>query len=67
MQRLTLVQGNGVYHVCEDFAIDDWLRERILASEEELIRERGCVSHLLPNGGPAACSITQETSLPGES
>ena len=67
MQKaFTLVQGDGVYHICEDFAIDDWLRERILASEDELIRERECVSHLLPNAGPAACRITQETSLPGE-
>ena len=61
------LQGEGRHHVCDDFAIDDWLREKILASEDELIRERECVSHLLPNAEPAACRITQETSLPGES
>ncbi|CAK0750664.1 hypothetical protein CVIRNUC_002008 [Coccomyxa viridis] len=60
-------QGEGRYHVCDDFAIDDWLREKILESEDELIRERECVSHLLPNAEPAACRIMRETSLPGES
>ncbi len=61
------LQGEGRYHVCDDFAIDDWLREKILESEDELIRERECVSHLLPNAEPAACRIMRETSLPGES
>ena len=61
-----LLQGEGRYHVCDDFAINDWLREKILASEDELVRERECVSHLLPGAEPATCRITQETSLPGE-
>jgi len=63
------MQGNGVYHICDDFAIDDWLREKILASEDELMWERDCVAHLLPNHGPASCQITestQDSSLPGE-
>ena len=36
------------------------------ASEEELLKERACVSHLIPNAPPAACEITQDTMLPGE-
>jgi hypothetical protein len=37
------------------------------ASEEELLKERACVSHFIPNAAPAACEITLDTSLPGES
>jgi malate dehydrogenase (NADP+) len=58
--------GDGDYEVVPDFVIDDWLRDKIKASEKELIKERGCVMHLLPNGGIGVCEITEDTMLPGE-
>eukprot|EP00803_Ostreobium_quekettii_P006890 evm.model.scf_64.17 EVM.evm.TU.scf_64.17 scf_64:137910-142967(+) len=57
--------GNGDYEVIPGFAMDEWLREKIRASEEELVRERECVSHLIGLEG-GACSITKDTMLPGE-
>lgn len=47
--------------------IDDWLREKIRATEDELLKEKACVAHLLPNPPPGAvCEITEDTMLPGE-
>ncbi|CAL8462477.1 g2010 [Coccomyxa elongata] len=60
-------KGDGQYEIVDDFLIDEWLDEKIMASEAELLKERGCVSHLIPNAPPAACEITQDTMLPGES
>lgn len=57
--------GDGNYEVVPDFVIDDWLRDKIKASEQELIRERDCVSHLIGLEG-ASCIITEDTMLPGE-
>ena len=42
-----LQQGDGSYEVIPDFEIDDWLRAKIQASEEELLKERDCVGHLV--------------------
>ena len=61
-------KGDGNYEVCDDFIIDDWLRKKISESEEELVKEKECVGHLIgtPN---AACRITKDdpdTWLPGE-
>jgi malate dehydrogenase (NADP+) len=46
--------------------IDEWLRAKIKASEDELLKERDCVGHLLPNATRAVCSIEEDTMLPGE-
>lgn len=60
-------KGDGDYEVIPDFEIDDWLRQKIAASEDELVKERNCVAHLLPNPPVGAtCEITEDTMLPGE-
>ncbi|EIE24000.1 malate dehydrogenase [Coccomyxa subellipsoidea C-169] len=59
-------KDDGRYEIVDDFVIDEWLDEKITASEEELLKERACVSHLIPNAPPAACEITLDTMLPGE-
>jgi malate dehydrogenase (NADP+) len=53
--------------VCDDFIIDDWLRMKIKASEDELVKEKECVGHLIGMVG-AACRIGpgEDTMLPGE-
>jgi len=58
-------KGDGGYEVCDDFIIDDWLRSKIRASEDELLKERDCVGHLIGVEG-ASCAITVDTTLPGE-
>lgn len=60
-------KGDGDYEVCDDFIIDDWLRAKIAASEEELVKEKECVGHLIGMTG-AACRIGpgEDTMLPGE-
>jgi malate dehydrogenase (NADP+) len=35
-------------------------------TEDELVKERDCVGHLLPNALRAVCSIKEDTMLPGE-
>lgn len=47
-------------------AVDDWLREKLAESEEELRKERDCVGHLIPGAQRAVCAITEDTMLPGE-
>lgn len=60
-------KGDGDYEVCDDFIIDDWLRQKINASQEELVKEKECVGHLIGIQG-AACRIGpgEDTMLPGE-
>lgn len=59
--------GDGEYELVDDFVIDDWLREKIKATEDELVKERNCVGHLLPRPiAPPVCEITEDTMLPGE-
>lgn len=60
-------KGDGDYEVCDDFIIDDWLRKKIQATEEELVKEKECVGHLIGMTG-AACRIGpgEDTMLPGE-
>uniref|UniRef100_A0A7R9V6N4 malate dehydrogenase (NADP(+)) n=1 Tax=Chlamydomonas euryale TaxID=1486919 RepID=A0A7R9V6N4_9CHLO len=59
--------GDGDYEVCDDFIIDDWLREKIAASEDELVKERGCVSHLIGvDGGTCDIRGVADTTVPGE-
>ena len=48
--------GDGSYEIVEGLEINDWLRERIQKSEDELTKEADCVSHLTgKNGG--ACEL----------
>ncbi|KAL4421594.1 hypothetical protein ABPG75_010885 [Micractinium tetrahymenae] len=58
--------GDGNYEVIQDFAIDDWLREKLAETEQELQKERDCVGHLIPGAQRAVCAITEDTMLPGE-
>lgn len=58
-------KGDGDYEIVPDLVINDWLSAKMKASEEELIRERECVSHMIGLDG-AACRITEDTMLPGE-
>lgn len=63
---VAVVQGDGNYEIVDDFVIDEWLDQKIKATQEELLKERDCVGHLVPGGKFAACEITQDTMLPGE-
>jgi len=58
--------GDGNYEVIDDFVIDDWLRAKLNATQDELIKERDCVGHLIPNAKRAVCAIEDDTMLPGE-
>lgn len=53
--------------MCDDFIIDDWLRAKINETQEELVKEKECVGHLIGVEG-AACRIGpgEDTMLPGE-
>lgn len=59
-------KGDGNWEFVTDFEINDWLKEKIAASVEELSKERDCVGHLIPGSSFAACAITEDTMLPGE-
>ncbi len=57
-------QGDGDYEICNDFIIDDWLRMKIAASEEELVKEKDCVSHLIGRmGGSCALRGAEDTTV----
>ena len=58
-------QGDGSYVVVDDFYIDEWLQEKIDASQDELVKELGCVKHLVGESG-GACELAEDTMLPGE-
>uniref|UniRef100_A0A061R3V3 malate dehydrogenase (NADP(+)) n=1 Tax=Tetraselmis sp. GSL018 TaxID=582737 RepID=A0A061R3V3_9CHLO len=58
-------KGDGDYELVTDVVIDDWLREAIKKSEQELLKEKDCVGHLI-GADAAACEITADTMLPGE-
>ena len=61
-------KGDGSYEIVEGLEINDWLREKIKASEEELTKEADCVSHLTGKLG-GACELQgagTDTMLPGE-
>ena len=60
------MQGDGSYDIVDDFIIDDFLRQKLKVSEDELLKERACVGHLIPGDEAAACEITVDTMLPGE-
>ncbi|GLC36092.1 hypothetical protein PLESTB_001381500 [Pleodorina starrii] len=60
-------KGDGDYEICDDFIVDEWLRNKIRASEDELQKEKECVSHLIGMMG-GACSLrgVEDTTVPGE-
>jgi len=63
--------GDGSYEFVEGLEINDWLRERMAKSEEELAGEKGCVSHIMGTAhvfaGNEACPVDlEDTLLPGE-
>jgi len=58
-------QGDGDYELVPDVMIDDYLRERINVSVEELSKEKECVKHLFGEYG-GVCEVVLDTSLPGE-
>jgi malate dehydrogenase (NADP+) len=59
-------QGDGSWELVTDCEIDDYLRDRIKKSEDELVAEKMCVAHLIgqENG---YCDLPEgDTMLPGE-
>mmetsp|Transcript_69826 Transcript_69826/g.221208 ORF Transcript_69826/g.221208 Transcript_69826/m.221208 type:complete len:295 (-) Transcript_69826:113-997(-) len=54
-------KGDGDYELVPGLVIDDWLKMKIKASEEELSNEKNCVAHLtgMPGG---ACEVIPDTS-----
>ncbi len=60
-------KGDGDYEICDDFIVDEWLRNKIRSSEDELQKEKECVSHLIGMMG-GACSLrgVEDTTVPGE-
>ncbi|KXZ49560.1 hypothetical protein GPECTOR_20g415 [Gonium pectorale] len=60
-------KGDGDYEICDDFLVDEWLRAKIRASEDELQKEKECVSHLIGMmGGSCALRGAADTTVPGE-
>tara|TARA_B110000977_G_scaffold169595_1_gene219659 strand:- start:17454 stop:18794 length:1341 start_codon:yes stop_codon:yes gene_type:complete len=60
--------GDGSYEIVEGLEINDWLKERIQTSQDELTKEADCVSHLTGKMG-GACELQgaeADTMLPGE-
>ncbi|KAL6838461.1 hypothetical protein ACP4OV_031706 [Aristida adscensionis] len=58
-------KGDGDYELVKDVMIDEFLRERIKKSEDELVAEKRCVGHLTGEGD-AFCEVSEDTMLPGE-
>ena len=58
--------GDGNYEFVEEVIIDDWLRAKIKASEEELKKERDCVKHLMGLDGGSCDLGSEDTTVPGE-
>jgi hypothetical protein len=54
--------GDGNYEICDDFIIDDWLRSKINASVDELVKEKECVGHLIGTPNPV-CRITKDDEV----
>lgn len=57
--------GDGDYELVPDVVIDDYLRAAMNKSQDELLKEKECVGHLIGVEG-AACAIKEDTMLPGE-
>merc|ERR1712157_207309 len=58
--------GDGSYEICDDFEVNDYLREKIVKSQEELMNEKNCVKHLIGEEGGNCELIQEDTMLPGE-
>jgi malate dehydrogenase (NADP+) len=58
-------KGDGSYEIVPGLEINEWLRDRMQKSQEELVNERKCVGHLIGEYG-AACLLLEDTLLPGE-
>uniref|UniRef100_A0A0C9QSG3 malate dehydrogenase (NADP(+)) n=1 Tax=Wollemia nobilis TaxID=56998 RepID=A0A0C9QSG3_9CONI len=58
-------KGDGDYELVPDVIINDYLRERIKKSEDELLAEKRCVAHLIGEG-IGYCDLPGDTTLPGE-
>jgi malate dehydrogenase (NADP+) len=64
-------KGDGSYEIVPGLEVNDWLRERMNKSEEELTSEKGCVGHLVGEAHvdvpDAGCPVDlEDTLLPGE-
>jgi len=64
-------KGDGSYEIVPGLEVNDWLRERMKKSEEELTSEKGCVGHLVGEAHvdvpDAGCPVDlEDTLLPGE-
>ncbi|PNH00762.1 Malate dehydrogenase [NADP], chloroplastic, partial [Tetrabaena socialis] len=60
-------KGDGDYEIINGFIVDEWLRNKIKATEDELQKEKECVSHLIGiMGGACALRGGEDTTVPGE-
>lgn len=60
-------KGDGDWEFCDDFLIDEWLRSKMRATEDELQKEKDCVSHLIGiSGGSCSLRGVEDTTVPGE-
>ncbi|KAG0588475.1 hypothetical protein KC19_2G245900 [Ceratodon purpureus] len=58
--------GDGSWELVTDCEVDDYLRERIKKSEDELVAEKKCVAHLIGQDN-GYCDLPEgDTMLPGE-
>ena len=70
-KKYCCVKGDGSYEIVPGLEVNDWLRERMKKSEEELTSEKGCVGHLVGEAHvdvpDAGCPVDlEDTLLPGE-
>jgi malate dehydrogenase (NADP+) len=59
-------KGDGDYEIIEDFEVNDYLRAKLVTSEEELVKEKNCVKHLMGEAGGYCDPALEDTMLPGE-
>lgn len=59
-------KGDGGWELVTDCEVDDYLRERIKKSEDELIAEKKCVAHLIGQENGYCDLPDGDTMLPGE-
>jgi malate dehydrogenase (NADP+) len=61
----TREDGSVEFARADEMQLNDWLRERLNETVDELLSERGCIQHLIGEEG-AACSVQGDTEIPGE-
>ncbi|KAG2489119.1 hypothetical protein HYH03_012345 [Edaphochlamys debaryana] len=60
-------KGDGDYEIIQDFLVDEYLRSKLRATEDELQKEKECVSHLIGMmGGSCQLRGAEDTTVPGE-